>query len=355
MDRTLAAFLETRDTAERGRLLQELILEQAAPAVQQALRYRLRFYAAGGRPGAANPDAEDLYHDVLMKLVKALNQMHSREGGGEGSEGISEIKDFRQYAMRVAVNSCNDYLRSKYPLRTRLKDKVRDTLERHREFVVWRSEQGELVCGLEGWGRERLSVVAGERARALEERPELLQQERLAGGEAQSIALPRLLREIFEWVRSPVELESLVNATAILLDIREHQFESIDDESSSLPNQLSVEAPACDRILEGRVTLEKLWKEIRELPIRQRDAIIYTFNDSKGDDLLSLLFEASIVTPSQMASELGVSEERLMTIWKKMPMRNVDAAILMGVDRQTINKWRYRARKHLGQCFQQMI
>lgn len=355
MDRTLAAFLQTSDAGEREDLLRDLILDQAAPVVRQALRYRLRFYAGGDRPGAANPDAEDLYHDVLAKLVKALNQMHLREDSGGDPGEMPEIKDFRQYAMRVAVNSCNDYLRSKYPLRTRLKDKVRDTLERHREFLVWRSEQGELVCGLVGWGRERLPAAGGERVRALEERPELLCHERLAGGEAQSMPLPKLLQEIFEWACSPMELESLVNATAILLDIREHQFESIDDESSLLPNQLSAEAPACDRILEGRVTLEKLWKDICCLPVKQRDTIIYTFNDSKGDDLLSLLFEASIVTPSQMADELGVPLERLLTIWKEMPMRNVDAAILMGVDRQTINKWRFRAKKHLEQCFQQVI
>ncbi|MFN0083926.1 MAG: sigma-70 family RNA polymerase sigma factor [Blastocatellia bacterium] len=348
MDRTLAAFLHTTDSAERERLLRELILDQAAPVVRQALRYRLRFYAGGGRSGGMNPDAEDLYHDVLAKLVRVLNQMHPQEDAGE-------IKDFRQYATRVAVNSCNDYLRSKYPLRTRLKDKVRDTLERHGEFAVWRSEQGELFCGLVVWGRDRRSGSAGERLRALEEQPELLRHGRLGGDEARGMPLPRLLQEIFEWVCSPMELESLVNATAVLLDIREHQFESIDDEASLLPNRLSAEGPASDQILEGRVTLEKLWKDIRHLPVSQRDTIIYTFYDSKGDDLLSLLFEASIVTPSQMASELGVSLERLLTIWKEMPMRNVDAAILMGVDRQAVNKWRHRAKKRLEQCFQRVI
>ena len=130
------------DAAERERLLNELILEQAAPAVRQTLRYRLRFHIGKAGVNPANPDAEDLYHDVITKLVKKLNDLHERQ------ENVG-INDFRQYAIRVAVNACNDHLRSKYPARARLKDKVRDTLERHRDFDLWKSEQGEMVCGFD--------------------------------------------------------------------------------------------------------------------------------------------------------------------------------------------------------------
>ena len=144
MDPTLLAFLQTTDADERERLLSKLILEQAAPSVRQVLRYRLRFYIGKGGRSPTNPDAEDLYHDVITKLVKILNDVHAhRENAG--------IKDFRQYATRVAVNACNDYLRSKYPSRTRLKDNVRDTLERHPDFDLWKSEQGEAVCGFLAW------------------------------------------------------------------------------------------------------------------------------------------------------------------------------------------------------------
>ena len=323
--------------------MRELILEQAAPVVRQALRRKLRFYAGGGR-NSGNPDAEDLYQDVMAKLVRMLQQMQAREAPGE----FSEIKDFRQYATRVAVNSCNDYLRLKYPQRTRLKDKVREALDRHGAFAVWRSEQGELICGLAGWDGEPREAMAAERLRALEEQPELLSARQ---GRSGALPLTQLLLEIFEWVRSPLELERLVGAAAGLLELREHQFESLDEEGSALPQRLSAEGPGFDQILEERATLERLWRELCRLPPNQRDTMIFTFSDSKGDDLLSLLYDAKVVTPAQMAAVIGVSEERMMEIWARMPLGNIDAADLMRVDRHVVNKWRHRARKHLEQCF----
>src|SRR5215470_8569928 len=144
MDSTLLAFLQTTDADERERLLSKLILEQAEPSVRQVLRYRLRFYIGKGGKSPSNPDAEDLYQDVIAKLVRSLNEVYSR---GKNSS----LKDFKQYATRVAINACNDYLRSKYPSRTRLKDNIRDTLERHPSFDIWKSEQDETVCGFVAW------------------------------------------------------------------------------------------------------------------------------------------------------------------------------------------------------------
>src|SRR5262249_55206948 len=157
----LVAFLQTTEAGARERLLNKLILEQAAPSVKQVLQYRLRFYIAIGRGLPTNPDAEDLYQDIIAKLVKILNEAHMR-GDDAG------IKDFRQYAARVAVNACNDYLRSKYPSRARLKDKIRDTLERHPGFDVWRSGQGELVCGFAAWRDEIKPGLFPDRVRKLE-------------------------------------------------------------------------------------------------------------------------------------------------------------------------------------------
>jgi len=209
MDSTLLAFLQTTDADERERLLSKLILEQAAPSVRQVLRYRLRFHISKGGTSPANPDAEDLYHDVITKLVKVLNEFHAqRKNAGVG--------DFRQYATRVAVNACNDYLRSKYPSRARLKDNIRDTLERHPGFDIWRSEQGEMMCGFVAWRNEMKQGSFHKRAKRLEEQPEIIRQERFARIDS---PLTKVIAGIFEWVSYPVELESLVSATAVLLDI----------------------------------------------------------------------------------------------------------------------------------------
>src|SRR5262245_56721086 len=344
MDSTLLAFLQTTDADERARLLSKLILEQAAPSVRQVLRYRLRFYIGKGGRSHTNPDAEDLYHDVIAKLVKILNEARAQRKN-------ADIKDFRQYATRVAVNACNDYLRSKYPSRTRLKDQVRDTFDQHADFDIWRSEHGEMVCGFAVWRNEMKPCLFSERVRRLEEQPELIRQELFAQMDSQKILLTNGIASIFDWVSCPIELDSLVNATAVLLDIKVRQFEPLDDDNGLLSPAATASSSLYDEILEVRSALQELWDEVCRMPANQRETFIFSFANSKGDDLLSLLFDAGVSTPSQMAEELDMSLDRLMTIWKGMPMRNVDIAVLLGVERQQVNKWRHRAMKQLEKRF----
>jgi len=344
MDSTLLAFLQTTDADERARLLSKLILEQAAPSVRQVLRYRLRFYIGKGGRSHTNPDAEDLYHDVIAKLVKILNEARAQRKN-------ADIKDFRQYATRVAVNACNDYLRSKYPSRTRLKDQVRDTLEHHPDFDIWRSEQGEKVCGFAVWRNEMKPCLFSGRVRSLEEQPELIRQELFARTDSQNILLTNVIASVFEWVGCPIELDSLVNATAVLMDIKERQFEPLDDDNGLLSIAATASSSLYDEILEERSALQELWDEVCRMPANQRETFIFSFANSKGDDLLSLLFNAGLSTPSQMAEELDLSLDRLIMIWKDMPMRNVDIAVVLGVDRQQVNKWRHRAMKQLEKRF----
>lgn len=344
MDPTLLPFLQSIDPSEREHLLGELILGQAAPLVRQTLWYKLRFYLDKTGASPATPEAEDLYHDVIAKLIRVLNQLQLQDGK-------TRIKDFRRYTIRIAVNVCNDYLRSKYPVRTRLKDRVRDTLERHQDFDLWMSEQGQILCGLAIWRHETEEISLFDRAKMLENHPEIIKQEQFSRLDSQKIPLTETLAKIFEWVRAPIELECLVNVTAVVLDIKEPEFESLDDEGSQLSHRLLVEGSTHDEIIEERAALEKLWSEIRQLPPNQRDTFIFSFANSRGDDLLSLLFEAGVVTPSRMAEELGMPLDRLMMIWKEMPLRNTDIAVLFGVERQQINKWRHRATKHIEKRF----
>jgi RNA polymerase sigma factor (sigma-70 family) len=360
MDSTLLAFLRTTDAAERERLQDELILVQAAPAVRQTLGYRLRFHIGKGGANPANPDAEDLYHDVIAKLVKKLNDLRAQ------SEN-ADIRDFRQYAVRVAVNACNDHLRSKYPARTRLKDKIRDTLERHRDFDLWKSEQGEMVCGFTAW-RDVLKPCADyERVRSLEEQPEIILRDwstqpgkhgRPAGVEwlnGRKKSLTNVVAGVFEWVGCPIELESLVNATAVILDVKEIQFESLEDENGPLPLSAHGDNSLLDKgheeIFEATDTLQALWDEICRMPPNQRETMIFSFKDSRGDDLLSLLFDAGVASPSQIARTLNLPLDRLMEIWKEMPMPNAEIAETLGVERPQVAKWRHRAQKQLRKRF----
>src|SRR5919199_5872778 len=144
MDSVLLTLLRSTDEAEREQLLSDLILFEAAPLVRNTLRQRLGFYVNQLGANPRNHDAEDLYHDVMAKLIGLLNdpQLHT---------GRLEVKNFRQYVLRVATNACHDYLRAKSPARNRLKNNLRDLLERHTDYAMWRVGDGETLCGFTAW------------------------------------------------------------------------------------------------------------------------------------------------------------------------------------------------------------
>ena len=148
MDETLRLLVSARDEDERELLLHDLIFVQAAPIVRRTIRYRLRshFGRAGG--GLRNPDAEDLFSNIVVKLIARVELLRATNQGSRPSSARRpqsqkaepepepenaeletyepRIDDFRQYVLRVASNSCHDFLRAKYPARARLKDSLRD-------------------------------------------------------------------------------------------------------------------------------------------------------------------------------------------------------------------------------------
>ena len=52
-----------------------------------------------------------------------------------------------------------------------------------------------------------------------------------------------------------------------------------------------------------------------------------------GEDLFTLLFEANVVTPTQLAKQFGLSFEELMRVWSEMPMDNAAIAAEMKTTR----------------------
>ena len=74
MDSILLAWLQSTDEAERERLLAELILVHATPLIKHMLWLKLGFHLGKDGENSNNPDAEDLYHDVVAKLVGGVGR-----------------------------------------------------------------------------------------------------------------------------------------------------------------------------------------------------------------------------------------------------------------------------------------
>lgn len=340
MDLLLLSFSNSTDERECERNLSELILVHVTPLVRRKLRQRLGIYVDHTGANPNNPEAEDLYHDIILKVIERLNK-------SKADPDRHAIRDFRQYVARVATNACNDYLRGKSPARARLKNNLRDIFDRHQDFLMWKNAAQETLCGFSKWRNRKISTAAREKIRQLEENPEVFNQAKFLRDNVQNVPLTRLVAIVFKWVKSPIEIESLVKIVARVQGVKDHTIESLDDYESNWNQRLIDSAVRCHTHIEAREMLQRLWDEIQRLPPKQRDAFCLSFEDDSGEDLFSLLLAAGVVTLPQMACELDMSLDRLMSLWKDMPMDSQTVALVLGATRPQVNKWRFRALKQL--------
>src|SRR2546421_11270724 len=122
MDNLLLPYLKARDESERQSRLDELLIVYAAPVVRRTLRQKLGFHVNQFGVNPYNPDAEDLYHEIISKVIEVVTALPTSPG--------TEIEDFGKYVARIAINAGLDYMRSRSPARTRLKYSLREILGR---------------------------------------------------------------------------------------------------------------------------------------------------------------------------------------------------------------------------------
>ena len=340
VDTVLLPFLHSTDESERDRLLGELILAHAAPVVRQALRQRLGFYVSRLGTNPDNPEAEDLYHEAIKEILKRLRELQSEPAG-------KEIKRFDQYVQRVAVNICHNYLRSKAPRRYHLKSNLRYLLDSHKGFKIWRGGNNTQLCGIAAWSGKKASAVSQLDDEQMEE---LLDRYNTAGKSLQNAQLDETVAEIFGFVGGPIEFDALVEIVATLQGTKDQPIESLDYCEPNQTQHIADSAPRADELLEGRERIVEIWEELRRLPPKQRLAICLRFEDENVDDLWSMIFDAGICTPLQLAEEFSLSLEELMALWARIPMSNADIAAYLSVRKQQVSQWRSRGwdkLKHL--------
>ncbi|MEP7273306.1 MAG: sigma-70 family RNA polymerase sigma factor [Acidobacteriota bacterium] len=345
MKTTLRQYLDATDDAERDGLLEELILVEAMPAVRRTVSYRLRFCLGGAGSALLHPDAEDLCHEVVARLVRRLEMLRARKDP-------AGIREFAQYAARVASNACNDYLRQKYPARARLKDRLRDLLERHPDFALWRRDDvpdhlDEFCCGFRTWRALTPDPIFADRVRRSLEYDGTADRTFAYPGELGRQPLAEIVSELFNRGGGPIAFEALLAAVAIVLEIKGDFMVTFDENLFASEAPLKAAAGAYETRIEKREVLLRVWQVICKLPVKQRSAFFFSFSDQSGDDLLSLLLDADVATPIEVAARLEMSLEGLMIVAKEMPLDNATLAVLLGTTRQNINKWRYRANCRL--------
>lgn len=219
-DPSLLPFLRATDEAEQERLLAALISEQAGPLIRKIISKRSRFRAAG-RAIAHDFDSDDIYGEVIVRLLKRVRESKANPGG-------EAISDFHGHVAVTTLNACHDYLRKKYPQRRGLENKLRYLLIRVPEFALWQSARGNWLCGLSAWKSEKLNPIEPKRIDRLREDPAALLPASVSGADAR--LMKDTLHAVFNWAGRPVDLSDLIAIISNLCDVKDIPVDYYDDQ-----------------------------------------------------------------------------------------------------------------------------
>ena len=342
-DALLSSYLLATPGTEADVLLELLICEHARPLVKEIVRGALH----GGFHGLANSgsseDAEDITSGVVLRLLKRLADIKARPHDGKG------IPSFRDYVAVAAYNACHEYLRNKYPERSRLKNKLRYILTRQEGLALWEEKDKTWLCGLALWRDQRRAGVPSNRIRYLYRDDATLAspaRSRIDG--CRNIV--ELVNVIFQLSGGPLTLDELVSLVVELWGIKDHlplTYDGDKDTSWQLERLISSDVDPATKI-EQRMQLARLWEEIRALVLPQRRALLLGLKDADGRCLTVLLADIRIASIPQIADALDMPAERLAELWSKIPLDDSRIAAHFGITREQVIHQRQSARRRLA-------
>jgi RNA polymerase sigma factor (sigma-70 family) len=340
IDDLLLPFLHAADEGEAQQQLERLMTASAEPILRSIAWRKLQSPVDGA--GSPVQGVEDVCGEAVVQLLARLQNLRS-------NPAARPIADFRAYVAVTAYNACHWHLRQKYPLRHRLRSKIRYLLTHHSQFALWENEIGDLCCGFARWAGKKSCSEGVTRIRQLRENEKAFERSSLAGLDLQSVSLAELLTATFESVRAAIEIDELVNAIADWSGLREAITKSyVDEAGADSADELVDTRPSLDVEVEQRMYLEQLWSEICLLPPRQRAALLLNLKDAGGADCVTLFPIAAVATIWQIAGALGISAEEFAEMWNDLPMDDSSIARRLGITRQQVINLRKSARERLA-------
>jgi hypothetical protein len=166
--------------------------------------------------------------------------------------------------------------------------------------------------------------------------------------------LEEVIRSFLAWRGRAIPLDELVGIVAELQGVRDPQRvqwqgeEGEEGAGASVCELLPDRAVDIASAVEQRFCLEKLWKEICELPPRQRVALLLNLRDAQAGDALILFTLTGIASLRRIAEVIDMPHEELAALWNKLPLEDVAIAALLGITRQQVINLRKSARDRLA-------
>jgi len=335
-DPLLLPLLRAASWQESDTLLEQLIRKYAEPVIREIVNFKLRVCLGHKTAGQREDEAEDLFAEIVVRLLDRLHQLKE----DPANKGIVNL---RSYVAVTAYNSCDEFLRRKYPLRHSLKNKLRYLLTHREGLALWEADDERWLCGFSRWVDQRQQTRSHSGKGSLSGIRNIIAED-LNGPDPLA-----LLAAIFERVGSPVEFDDLVNFVADLWGIKDRQESSELDTSGEGAALISPVDPGLnpERVLEQRERLIRTWKEVCELPERQRVALLLNLRDSSGLSIVALLPRVRIATIREIAATLGMCADELAALWEDLPFEDSRIAELLSITRQQVINLRKSARARL--------
>lgn len=348
IDALLSSFLRAVDRAEADAHLELLICEHARPLVREIIRGVLHGSLYGPSNGGA--DAEDIASGVVLKLLGRLEDLKASPHDEKG------IASFRDYVAVAAYNACHEYLRQKYPERSRLKNRLRYILTRREGLALWECRNKTWLCGLAVWRDQKRTGIPLNRLRHLYgDESTQTPSTKYQLDRCQNIV--ELVEAIFQLSGGPLALDELVGLVAELWGIKDNPPQTDDgrkNAGSRLERVAAAEVDPASRI-EQRVRLARLWEEICALPLPQRRALLLGLKDDGGRCLTVLFADIRIASLPQIAEALALPAERLAELWSKIPLDDLSIAAHLGVTREQVIHQRQSARRRLARRMKESV
>jgi RNA polymerase sigma factor (sigma-70 family) len=338
----LRSFLQATDESESQRLLEALVTEHARPIIRGVVSQKLRVSINQYSGSILSLEAEEVFSEALFRLVERLHVIKS-------SSGAIAISNFRGYVAAIAYNACYEYLRQKYPERSRLKNKIRYILTHQKGFTVWGSDDKELLCGLADWKDQKRSIVSLRSIQELRHSRQILDAVQSSDDVSDVEVLTHLLTTCFNSIENPVRLDDLVDFVADLYGVKDlPRLSRRDAEGDAvLEDYLPDPAVGPHTRVEQRAYIQNLWAEICQLSVEQRKALLLNLKDAQGRDLITLIAHIRIATLSQIAEVLDMSNEDFAALWNDLPLSDESIAQQLGIARQQVISLRQSARRKL--------
>jgi DNA-directed RNA polymerase specialized sigma24 family protein len=323
-DPVLAPYLEAPDEEHARRCLGDLLEREASPLALEVIRSHLR--------GHERSDLEDVHGGVLLRLAAHLRSLRARDA----SE--TPIRDFEGYVAVIAHNACHGFLRERAPQRARLRSRTRYVLTRDPRLALWEGRARDWVCGR---APARGGPAHPASASGLAE----------LGRRLAPLPFPDLVCAILDGLAGPARFDDLVEALAGILGISDEGPSSRagdEEHDAPAPPEVADPAPPADVVLHQRAFLARLWAEVRELPPRQRAALLLNLRDAEGRGMIGLFPVTGAASVADLARALDMPEARLRELWDELPRDDEWIAAFLGATRRQVINLRKCARERLA-------